>query len=143
MKLYLGILFILALLISSCRTKTTTNHSIKGVWKSFGSGLLLEIKDSSSYSFYDITSISCLPNHNGEFSELQELLEIKNDTLSLLEEVITYKYTKVQKLPKLCIQNWLESIAKDPLYNFEVFSETVKEHYAFMELNGINSKLWI
>ena len=27
---------------------------------------------------------------------------------------------------------------QDPLFNFEIFAETVKEHYAFLELNNIN-----
>ncbi len=138
MRLYLGILLVLASIIFSCQKETANNHSINGLWESLGYGWFLEIKDSSSYSFYDITSISCLPVSTRELKELNGAIALNEDTLSVLMGVITYKCKRAEELPELCTQTLPEKKAKDPLYNFDVFSKTVEEHYAFLELNKIN-----
>lgn len=129
---------LLILIIFSCKNHIEkTKTSINGVWESIGSGWVLEIKDSTSYQLYDITSISCLPKRKGSFKELQKSLTLEKDTLNLLTGVITYQFTKSKSLPELCRS--LSNIKdKDVLHNFEVFAETVKEHYAFFELNNIN-----
>jgi len=126
------------MLVFACQNKSVKKtESLNGNWESVGSGLILEIKDSTSYQFYDITSISCLPNRKGSFKELQKSLTLENDTLNLLIGVITYKFTRSKALPQLCVETNTKK-NKNPLYNFEVFAETVKEHYAFFELNKIN-----
>lgn len=126
------------MLVFACQNKSEKKtESLNGNWESIGSGLILEIKDSTSYQFYDITSISCLPNRKGSFQELQKSLALENDTLNLLKGVITYKFTRSKALPQLCVETKTEK-NKNPIYNFEVFAETVKEHYAFFELNKIN-----
>ncbi|MTI29505.1 S41 family peptidase, partial [Xanthovirga aplysinae] len=137
MKFKLFIILI-ALFIASCKEKIQENNSINGVWQSVGSGWMLHIEDSSSYSLFDVTSISCLPRRKAELREILESLALKDDTLSYLKGVITYKFTKAEGLPKLCGTELKEETQKDPIYNFEVFSETVKDHYAFMELNSVN-----
>ncbi len=128
---------IVVLFISSCGSRQTLNN-LNGVWESVGSGWVLQIKDSSEYAFYDVTTISCLPNRIGDLREIEASIALKNDTLSLLKGVITYKFTKTSQLPELCQQPLDVEKAKDPLYNFKVFAETVQEHYAFMELNQID-----
>lgn len=138
MRLYLGILLALASITFSCQKQKTIDHSINGVWESLGYGWFLEIKDSSSYSFYDITSISCLPVSTSELKDLDGAITLNEDTLSVLVGVATYKFKRAEKLPALCTQTLTEEKAKDPLYNFDVFSKTVEEHYAFLELNKIN-----
>jgi len=138
MKLYLVFFLIIVTLISSCRIEPSTNNSINGIWECLGSGIFLEIKDSSHYAFYDVTSISCLPSRKNALSELQETMALNNDTLSLREGVLNYKFVRAEKLPKFCDLAVEESKANDPLYNFDVFSETVKEHYAYLGLNKIN-----
>lgn len=65
-------------------------------------------------------------------------LEIHSDTLNYTKGVITYKYTRVDELPELCNKQVSEELRLDPLFNFEVFAETVREHYAFMELNEVD-----
>jgi len=115
-----------------------SNNSINGVWESVGSGWILKIQDSTHYSFYDITSISCLPSRQGQLHEISNSLAIQKDTLSLLLGAISYTFSRVDKLPELCSATSIHQKAHDPLYNFEVFAETVKEHYAFMKLNNIN-----
>lgn len=133
-------LFIAAtiLLAISCTNEKRELPSINGIWKSVGSDWVLEIQDSTKYILYDITSISCTPSRKGEAKELLESIRLEGDTLSLLKGVITYQFIKTEALPNLCATALQEKDQKDVLYNFEVFAETVKEHYAFMELNRIN-----
>lgn len=134
-----GLIISLVIVISSCQDQEEkASPSINGIWESLGSGWFMDIKDSTSYSLFDITSISCLSNHEGELDELEESLELRNDTLSLLIGVITYRFIRAEKMPSHCAQVLNEQKARDPLYNFDVFSETVKEHYAFMDLNQMN-----
>lgn len=131
-------LIALITIVFACHNKPTQNtETLNGTWESVGSGWILEIKDSTSYQFYDITSISCVPIRKGSFKELQKALSLKNDTLNLLEGVINYQFIRSKTLPQLCIETNTEK-NKNPIYNFEVFAETVKEHYAFFELNKIN-----
>jgi len=137
MKLYYLVLLLIVVAFGhSCQSEKVPNNSFAGTWASIGSGLLLEIKDSTSYSFYDITSKSCLPSRKGNLKELQK--SVKNDTLTLKEGILIYKFIRTEKLPELCKANLKKGKRKDPLYNFDVFAETVKEHYAYMELNSIN-----
>ena len=107
--------------------------SLNGNWKSIGSGWLLQIQDSTNYSFFDITELSCLPTREGPLSELLTDLDLDNDTLSLRRGVITYKFVPFKKLPEECYAELDPLRAESALYNFEVFSQTVKEHYAFMD----------
>ncbi|WP_442267603.1 S41 family peptidase [Tenacibaculum sp. ZS6-P6] len=131
------IIVIILVTIFSCNKKPNQeNFSVNGTWKSIGSGWVLQIIDSTNYSFFDVTNISCLPSRKGSFRELQKSLTLKNDTLELKKGVITYKFTKSNQIELCKTQTDLKN--KNPIYNFEVFAETVKEHYAFLELNNIN-----
>lgn len=128
---------ILLILLLSCQQQIKKeDSSINGVWNSVGSGWILKIEDSTAYDMYDITSISCLPDRKGNFEELKNALTLKNDTLKLKKGVITYKFIRGNRLPELCL-NPSKNKNNDPLYNIEVFVETVKEHYAFFEINDL------
>ncbi|MEO1384672.1 MAG: hypothetical protein AAFV78_15725, partial [Bacteroidota bacterium] len=142
MKLYFYILLFLLLGPFSCQSPSPP--TLNGTWKSVGSGWILHIQDSIEYSFYDLTSISCLPNRKGALDELTSSLTLKNDTLSLHKGVITYKFTSTPSLPTICTETVSERQQNDPIYNFEVFAETVSKHYAFMQLNEIDwPKLYV
>ncbi len=135
-----SVFILLLLIIYSCKESPQNNNSVNGVWESIGSGWVLHIQDSLNYSFYDITSISCISNRQGNLNELSKNLSLKNDTLSLLKGVITYKFARAEQLPKICTTKVEDAKQNDPLYNFDVFAETVEKHYAFMELNNIDWK---
>ena len=137
MRICLGSFLAITLLIGACQEESVP-PSVNGVWESIGAGWVLQIQDSTQYAIYDVTSLSCLSNRQGEFKEILEGLTLDSDTLSLTKGVITYRFTRTQSLPELCSITLDESQSKDPLYNFEIFMETVKEHYAFMDLNGID-----
>ena len=125
--------------VYSCKNKSEKElSSVNGVWESLGSGWVLEIIDSTDYNFYDVTKISCLPSRNGKFQEIKNSLTLNKDTLNLQKGVITYNFIRTSELPEFCTSALVNNRNNDPLYNFEVFSETVKEHYAFFELNNID-----
>ena len=127
---------ILFSLLNAAFSCSQPNTSVNGIWKSHGSGWILHIQDSSSYQLYDITTISCLPRRGAALSELSSSLELSEDTLLLRKGLNTYKFFRVSELPLLCESS--DTDATDLLYNFDVFSETVKNHYAFLELNNID-----
>lgn len=143
-RIHATLLFAITILLVSCGDQgkkdqaENTKLSVNGIWESIGSGWVLQITDSTAYSFFDITSISCLPQRKGEFEEIVASLTLQNDTLSLKQGPIRYQCLRTDQLPKLCQSTLSAEEARDPLYNFDVFGETVKEHYAFLELNGIN-----
>ncbi|MEL6732635.1 MAG: S41 family peptidase [Bacteroidota bacterium] len=142
MKLYFYLLLFLLLTLFSCQPPSPP--TLNGTWQSVGSGWLLHIQDSTKYAFYDLTSISCLPNRKRALDELTSSLTLENDTLSLHKGVITYKFTSTPSLPTICTETVSERQQNDPIYNFEVFAETVSKHYAFMQLNEIDwPKLYV
>ena len=128
-------LLIFLFVITSCKSNDQTKNSIEGIWKSIGYGKILKI-DSTTYKYFDITNISCLPSKRGEISEIKNSLELINDTLSIKRGFNVYQYTRTEEFLKLCQQS--KTNVNKPLYNFEVFAETYKNHYAFFELNKIN-----
>ena len=127
--------FLLFLLFYCCKPTDNKNDSIEGIWKSVGYGKILKI-DATTYEYFDITSISCFPSKEGNISEVENSIEIINDTLAVKTGYNFYYYTRTNEFPNLCRKN--KKNANDPLYNFEVFKDTYKDHYAYFELNGVN-----
>ena len=123
---------------ASCKKESPKSNTLNGVWKSIGSGWLLHIEDSTKYTAYDYTSISCLSSRKAQLDELINAIRIQNDTLFLEKGIMTYSFIKTDKLPQLCNEMLSEEKSKEVLFNFEVFAETIKAHYVFMELNDIN-----
>jgi carboxyl-terminal processing protease len=134
-KIYKTLLFAITVVLSSCGIEDKKNNSIEGIWKSIGYGKILKI-DSTTYKYFDITNISCLPSKQGDISEVKNSIALKNDTLAVKRGYSSYYYTRTNEFPDLCQKNTND--INDPLYNFEVFADTYKEHFAFFELNKIN-----
>lgn len=128
-------LFLLFILFSGCKPNAKKSNSIEGVWKSVGYGKILKI-EASTYQYFDITSLSCLPSKMGDLSEVKNSIELKNDTLIVKRGFNFYYYSRTNESLDLCKDSIKET--NDPLYNFEVFAETYKDHYAFFELNEID-----
>jgi hypothetical protein len=63
-------------------------------------------------------------------------MELSNDTLFVKSGFSVYYYTRINEVPNLCQQS--QKKANDITYNFEVFAETYKNHYAYFELNKLN-----
>tara|TARA_B100000767_G_C19725681_1_gene519370 strand:- start:14 stop:1432 length:1419 start_codon:yes stop_codon:yes gene_type:complete len=132
---YLKFLFLsFTFIISSCKEKSTKN-SIKGIWKSIGYGKILKI-NINSYEYYDITDISCLSSKEGNISEVKNSMQISNDTLTVKRGFNKYRYVRINKFPDLCKKTIKDK--NDIPYNFEVFANTYKNHYAYFKLNKID-----
>jgi len=134
-KINLILLFTTLCTLISCSSKYQKNNSIKGIWKSVGYGKILKI-DSTTYKYFDITDISCLPSKEGNISEIKNAIQISNDTLTVKLGFSDYQYFRIKEFPILCKQN--PKNKNDILYNFEVFANTYKNHYAYFELNNVD-----
>lgn len=130
-KITLIILFI----TFSCKSDIDKNNSIEGIWESIGYGRVLQI-DSTSYAIFDTTKTSCTTSKNGPSSDFDNVIRLKEDTLSIRRGLSIYKYIRIDKLPDLC--NSIAQTNNDPIYNFDVFANTFKEHYAYLDLNKID-----
>ncbi|NMM47603.1 S41 family peptidase [Marinigracilibium pacificum] len=130
---------LLLLFLSSCNNKKVNNEVIdqNGIWQSIGYGRILVI-DSSDYHFYDYTTTYCGLKKEGQTDKLSTSISIKNDTLLYSIGFDIYKFVRINNLPKIC----KDSLRKvDPEYVFEVFGETINEHYAYFDLNYIDFEL--
>lgn len=127
-----------ALFIFSCSTPSPEKESLNGIWSSIASGWTLHIEDSLKYSWYNISPSYCQLDRQAELEEIISSLSVENDTLHMSEGVMTYSFIRVDSLPSLCSKEITEKKRNEPLFNFQVFAETVEEHYAFMELNALD-----
>jgi carboxyl-terminal processing protease len=110
---------------------------LNGVWKSIGYGKILEIKDDK-YCIYEITRISCLPARQSTLIELEDFIDLRNDTLLLRYGTLTYSFTRLGSLPNACSEKISPITQNDILFNFEVFANTMGEHFAYFDLNKKN-----
>ena len=129
-------LFIIIVFIAACRPNKQ-DGVFNGVWKSLGYGKILVIKDNT-YSFYDITNISCLPARSSTIDELEKSIELRNDTLLLRQGTLNYSFTRLNSLPDACNKKLSDIAKSDIQFNFEVFAKTIEENFAYFELNKIN-----
>lgn len=129
-------LFVIIALITAC-SPNKQDGVFNGVWKSVGYGKILVIKDNT-YSFYDITKISCLPAKNSTLDELEKYIELRNDTLLLRQGTLNYSFTRLSSLPDACNKTLSDIAKRDIQFNFEVFAKTVEENFAYFELNKVN-----
>ena len=131
--LFSQLLFLIFLI--GCKVIKSRNNSIEGIWKSIGYGKILII-DADSYEYFDITDFSCLPVKKGNILELGNSMHVTNDTLIEKLGMSKYHYVRIKKLPELFNQNIKDK--NNISYNFEVFANTFKNHYAYFNLNKID-----
>lgn len=128
-------LLLFLILVIGCKTNKEENNSIEGIWESIGYGEILKI-DANSYEYFDITDFSCLPAKEGNISEVKNSMQVSNDTLIIKRGFSKYGYARIKELPYFCNQNSKDK--NDISYNFEVFANTYKNHYAYFDLNKID-----
>lgn len=134
------LILLINLIVISCISISNSTESYEGKWVSLGGNWLLDIDSNGEYTEYDFTSISCQISRTDNIQEFGDRISLSNDTLKIKRGVIQYSYIRSNKDYELCDNKLTEEIKNDPLFNFEVFSSTIFENYAFMELNSIN---WI
>ena len=131
--LFSQLLFLI--ILTGCKTIKSKKNSMEGIWKSIGYGEILII-DADSFEYYDITDYSCFPVKKVNISEVKKSLEVSNDTLIVKRGISKYHYVRINKLPEIVNQN--EKDKNNILYNFEIFANTYKNHYAYFNLNKID-----
>lgn len=134
-KIILLSLLLFLILLIGCKAIKLKNNSIEGIWKSIGYGKILII-DTDSYKYFDITDFSCLPAKKGGILEVANSMQVTNDTLIEKLGFSKYRYVRIKKLPELSNQNVKDK--NNISYNFEVFVNTYKNHYAYFNLNKID-----
>ena len=134
-KVMLFMLLPLIILLVGCKSSKVKNNSIEGIWESIGYGEILKI-DANSYEYFDITDFSCLPAKEGNISEVTNTMQVSNDTLIVKRGFSIYRYIRIKELPESYQQNIKDK--NDISYNFEVFANTYKNHYAYFDLNKID-----
>ena len=134
-KINLFHLLLFLILLVGCKFGKLKNNSIEGIWESIGYGEILKI-NANSYEYFDITDFSCLPAKEGNISEVINSMQVSIDTLIVKRGFNKYRYVRIKKLAELCQQNIKDK--NDISYNFEVFANTYKNHYAFFDLNKVN-----
>nr|WP_298996181.1 S41 family peptidase [uncultured Allomuricauda sp.] len=131
------IVFTCILFLFSCKNEKSTPQSKEGVWQAIGYGRILDI-GKDSFSFYDTSPISCLPLQEGSITSFGNNLTLRNDTLVQLKGTGIYEYIRLDKMPDICTELLSDYKKKDPIYNFEVYAEAIKNNYAYFEDNQIN-----
>ena len=129
---------ILSLFLLSCGMEKVPEIGISGVWKSSESGWVLQVEQDSTYSFFHWNALSCSLHRQGPIADFGDAIQVNRDTLLLTQGVLTYRFFRTSEFPTICGETLPPAKASDPMYNFEVFSQTIADHYAFMELNNID-----
>ncbi len=128
----------LPLVLLSCGREKVPETGISGVWKSPESGWVLQVGQDSTYSFFHLNALNCSLIRQGPIADFGNAIEVERDTLLLTKGVLTYRFLRSSEFPGICGETLPAVKASDPMYNFEVFFQTIADHYAFMELNGID-----
>ncbi|MGB5370985.1 MAG: S41 family peptidase [Flavobacteriaceae bacterium] len=134
-KIFLFSPLLFFILFIGCKPNKGENNPIEGIWESIGYGKILKL-EANSYEYFDITDFSCLPAKEGNISDVINSMQVSNDTLSVKRGFNNYHYVRIKKLPDFCNQNPKDK--NDISYNFEVFANTYKNHYAYFDLNKID-----
>lgn len=116
-------------------------EGIDGFWQTEGYGYVIEIKNSKAKRVFDISDIHALKVKFGAmFINYEMTFELRNDGKLLVkrpEKIGYYVCRRLNELPEHC-KKWRKYRSKDPVKNFEVFWQNMKEHYAFFEQRGID-----
>lgn len=131
--------FLFLVFLSACNFSNPTTPNHQGTWRSITSGQILDI-DGENCKWYDFTAATCFPVSYSKLAELKKGFHIESDTLWLKYGVASYGFTRIASVPERCQIPIPKTKAEDPIFNFEVFSKTLEENYAFFELNNLDWK---
>jgi len=106
------------------------SEAATGLWKSVGYGQYLVIT-ADQFETYEVTDISCLKVDAAPLDELVLEVGRNGQTLTLVEGFDAYAFTRVEALPAFCLTPYNEMESRDPLVNFDIFAQTISEHFAY------------
>ena len=133
----LPFVLVLFLLLHSCEPTHVPKSRFEGTWHNTGYGISLHIT-AHHYTFYDRTTISCTKKHQGSLEELLPFLVKTSDTLILSKGTSTYRFLPAEAPSQGCSAKVRETGSNNVLYNFDVFAETLNDHFVYFEMQGIN-----
>jgi len=130
------------------RQNGVVNPTVKGYWKSIGSGYILNAT-SDSILLYSYTTNFCYKEKNDYIESLlntQARFILRNDTISIYPAdygdksnllQIKNDYVRILKLPENCM-SFSEMQLLGPKILFSLFIETLRENYAFSKERNLN-----
>ena len=127
----------IAQLFISCNgNKIIYPDSYNGLWQQEGYGRIVELEDSLIH-VYDICKTNCAVSFSEEILDFGRIIEVSNDLLIIKHGIDRWRFKKINQLPKLC-EGDIKGRKNDPIFNFEVFWNTLNEHYSSFDLKGVN-----
>lgn len=131
------ITYLMAVLVLGCTTidSSIEVENLDGYWELIGHGIVVEIRKSSVIKGWHITSDYTVPWDIGEYKSIIDLDYIDEDNLRI--KMGSPVFTEYRAVP---LYDWspVEGNTKDPVYNFNVFWQTLNEFYPFFQRKGIN-----
>lgn len=128
----------LVLLGSGASAQNISKDLSGTIWLQQGYDRILTIKDST-YSYYNINSISCKPLAEGSFKDRFKLISLKKGSLIVNPGgIVNYNFTAVDSLPSICKGETKKELSYQK--NFQVFWETFNNNYAFFKERNIDWK---
>lgn len=108
------------------------------VWLQQGYDRILTLKDST-YSYYNINSVTCKPMIDGVFRDRFKIVSLKKGALILNPGgIVHYNFTALDQLPSNCTGETKKELSYPK--NFQVFWETFQNNYAFFKERKIDWK---
>lgn len=108
------------------------------VWLQQGYDRILTIKDST-YSYYNINSVTCKSLVEGNFNDRFQLVSLKKGSLIVNPGgIVHYNFTALDALPPRCTVEAKKELSFEK--NFQVFWETFNNNYAFFKERKVDWK---
>lgn len=137
-------LFSSVLLLSGCDSRpsfpTSSTFALEhhsGVWQSQGYGYIMQI-DVEGMQLFDINQAGCIKK-NMSSADIAENMAIFNNidenhiSVSATPNSTQYHFERLTNNATELIKNCITSINTNPVENFNYFSQTMAEHYAFFD----------
>lgn len=131
------LLFTIFITLLACEDdESVSSWSINGIWKSEGYGMMLDIKDGK-VELYSLTDISCVKERELDLNDFKYKFVGKDRIKLTVDGAVTeFSFTKLTELPAVA-KNGGTPPTTDPYTNFDIFTKTFDEHYAFFQERGV------
>ena len=133
---YLLLGLILTCVISCSSNEKEVIFDQNGYWQQVGYGKIIELQDSI-IRIYDICKVDCHLSFEEAILDFGKVKRVTEDSLVIKHGIDDWRFLRIDKLPELC-STTDEASNANPIYNFETFWHTFKEHYCSFELKEID-----
>jgi len=136
------LILLISFLVISCQSNqkkkiAKEKISLNGNWEYLGFGKAIVIGDSIVHSYLtsSVGNVRTSDNSSKDFFNYYSVDTLSNDTLLLKDGVKTFKLFRSDKDFAKHVN---DSLANDPIYNFEVLWNTFNEQYAYFKERDID-----